>query len=194
MVTKPNIESHYFLFAVLLMVCIVALFLTLQPKVAALLFPQLRAKMRNNFLSQVQQQHDINPQLFWQFREFYSPGSFTFFPQYEDLAGGLVLKNSIAPITKVPILDFHSPFITSSDSLIFRENWQKYMNVKNISAHDVLFQNPTTLIYQAENNQLKIIFVKPIEEMQIANGFFDYTDQEKQLLQNRYWLDETTVY
>lgn len=38
-----------------------------------------------------------------------------------------------------------------------------------------------------------IVFIKPISEMKRANGFFDYNDKDKKLLEGKYWLVVTII-
>ncbi len=42
-------------------------------------------------------------------------------------------------------------------------------------------------------SQYELWFVLPIEQMKKANGFFDYTSDELELLENKYWLNHTLI-
>lgn len=187
-ITKQSVIVAVSIFGILV------LFIFLQPKAAALLFPPVRNKIKTDFLQRVISQHDMNAQEFWQFREFYAPGHFTYNSHAADLAGGLILRDSIKSSSPVLLLSFSSPFSESWESIVSRQDWQHYVDTKNVPAENILFHNATTLIYQDKPGPLHIIFIKPIEEMVSANGFFNYTDQERKLLSDKYWLNQTWIY
>jgi len=173
---------------------IALLFFFLQPKVAASVFPSVREARRTDFLKKVEEAGQINPQDFWQFREFYSPGSFTFNEKYIDVASGLQLKkNVVLPVPRVGLLSFNSVHAQSEESLIVPEAWPSVVTAHHINAQRILFQTPHTYIY-TDGAQTKILFMKPISEMMTANGFFLYNDLEKEKFKKYYWLDETTLY
>ena len=68
-------------FSILLLVFIVVLFIVLSPKVSSLLLPFKSEAILNDFINKTKIAGAINPQEYWQFREFYSPGYFTFAKQ-----------------------------------------------------------------------------------------------------------------
>ena len=181
-------------FFILIFGLIFVLFFFLQPKMAAAIFPSIREARKTEFLKKVEEAGQINPQEFWQFREFYSPGSFTFNEKYVDVASGLQLKKmSDLPFPRVVLLSFTSANSQSRDSLIFPEEWANVVSAQKINSLKIIFQTPHSYIYN-DGDQTKILFIKPISEMMTANGFFLYTDQEKEKFKKYYWLNETTLY
>ena len=189
--TIRKLDRIYFF---LLPIIIVGLFFVLQPKIAAVLISPIRVYRLSQFLIQVKKKQSLDAQVFWQFREFYAPGSFSYDHHAAELSSGLILKNNLVCQAKTPILTFASPFLLSQDSLIAQELKSTYFNTTQISPSEIIFQNQTTLIYRDNPRAVHIIFVKPITDMMKANGFFSYTDQEKKLLKNQLWLDETTIF
>ncbi len=182
-------------------------FVLLQPKIAVGVFPSLQAQRLKNFLSLCSGHecaNGINAQRFWEFREFSGPGSFTYNPETVDIANGLVLKKFDPTTTqRIQLLGYTSPYIVSWDGLVRKEsNWQTYVSPDHLTPQQkqhILFQDAATLIYQEDLHKIKIIFTKdidnyPTDDMMTTNGFFQYTDDERQLLKNYYWLDETWVY
>ncbi len=167
------------------------MFLTLQPKFAAFLFPSKRAAVLKNFLSQVQQKKTINAQDFWQFREFISPGSFHFNPETAEVAGILNLHKIQG--SQVHLMEFTSPVMTSSDQVITRDRWIRLSAYLPQLAEKMLFANQESFIFYDHQGDLHILFVKPIEEMATANGFFDYTQQEKEYFHDYYWFNDTRL-
>src|SRR5581483_2899830 len=53
-------------------------FLFLTPKLTSRLFPQKRDMILKQFVQNVEKTHQVDPQKFWEFREFFSPGYYTF--------------------------------------------------------------------------------------------------------------------
>ena len=180
------------LYCAVLLISIIAAFFFLQPKMAALFFPQVRAARLAAFLQHTKATHQINVQEFWQFREFYSLGSFQFNHQEAEVAGGLKLPKYFSAPT-VWLLSFHSPFLVSWDSAVSQSDWQRYFP-QHVSPQQIVFQNSTEIIFWEHPKVLKIVFVKSITEMVSANGFFDYTPHEHEILNGHYWLNETWIY
>lgn len=167
------------------------MFVILQPSVSAFIFPQRRAMMLHNFLNQVERKNGIDPQDFWQFREDYSPGNFSFNENVASVAGVLNLQKLTPPETV--LLQFSSPLIESKDEVIDQKSWLGIWQTVTQNEKKVLFINQTTRIFYDSDDILHIVFVKPISDMEKANGFFDYTESERKLLADQYWLNETSV-
>lgn len=55
-----------------------------------------------------------------------------------------------------------------------------------------MYQNTNELI-ASSGKTTYIYFIKPISEMSKANGFFDYKDQDKKLLETKNWYVETKI-
>lgn len=142
--------------------------------------------MLNKILTQIDQNKNIDAQEFWQFREFYYPGVITF------SRTGLTEK---APYTFDALLkpllftSFHSNYISSYEYIVsmndlnyvvpFNEDWRLYLK--------------SSLAVRARNNTVDIVFIKPVSEMVKANGFLDYRDKDKKLLENKFWLVITQI-
>lgn len=70
---------------------------------------------------------------------------------------------------------FRSSYITSYEYLVPSNTFKEGISVKR------------------NGKVTEIIFIKPISEMKKANGFFDYNDKDKKLLEGKYWFVYTTI-
>ena len=177
---------------------LIFLFVTLQPQLASQFFPRRRERLKAEFIHQVQRDHYLHPQLFWQFREFYSPGFVRFDEKLADVAGILRLPRYPFTQPRTILLHFSSPHIESWDSAVSTAQAERYLKplsgTGEMGAPIVYYQDEMTRIFSADGKTLQIIFLKPLAEMMIANGFFDYTEYEREAFNHMYWLNETWVY
>lgn len=184
---KSRMQPVYYI----LVVALIALFGVLQPSISARIFPQKRELVLKNFLQQVQQKQELSPQDFWQFREAYSPGSFSFDEQTASVAGVLNLYHLDSP--KTVLLEYHSPLVTSKDEVMDEVSaFELWLSI-NQNIQRTIFADPTTHVFYDQQNVLRIVFIKSIDEMKTANGFFDYTKQEQNLLRGKVWVNETWI-
>lgn len=178
--------TYYFL---LFAIPVIALF-SLVPKIAVRIQPQIQQQKLTTFIANLQTRGDIDAQEFWQFREFYAPGSFTYPAQTADLAAGLILKNAPRCTFKTPILYYYSDNMVSQESIVNKHEWQKYL-AEDLNPDDtVIFKNETTLLYKTDGTY-HLIFAKPGTEMMQANGFYSYTEPETAQLRHSYWISES---
>lgn len=191
-------QNKDYLFVFLLLVIIVISFLILTPKVASMLFPQKRQMVLQSFISSTKQTNKIDPQKFWEFREFYSPGYFTFnrngltntqIKTVENKTGISVDMNNVSRI----FLSFTSPHLNSYEALVSAVKLSDVVNVQTLGSKETIFSNNNTLIYKDSTKRTHIIFLKPLSEMERANGFFNYNDTDKSIVQGKNWLEVTTL-
>lgn len=193
MLEKQNKENIFF-FVVLLI--IIGLFLVLNPKVSSTLFPIKRQMVLQTFINNTKQNNKIDSQKFWEFREFYSPGYFNFnkngltssqIKAARDKSGvSINLKN----IDRF-FLTFTSPHLTSLEALVTTNKLTDVINTATFDSKSIIFSNNNTLIFKDKN--IHIIFLKSESDMQRANGFFDYSEADKNLVNGKYWLEVTTI-
>lgn len=179
------LESHFYgILAVILGVGL----LIFHPSVSSRIWSWQRDRVYNHFVSQVQMQQKIDAQTFWQFREFYSPGEFTFNPDAVGVYQTLRITTLSGPETR--LLTFTAPHLISNDSIITTPDiyQQKIANIP-----EPLYQDESSVIYETDDNEVNLIFYLAIDEMMAANGFFDYLPAERELLQGKYWLNQTTL-
>lgn len=190
--------SNPYLLPLLLFVVILISFVIFTPKVSSSLFPQKREVILQNFITETRKEGKINPQAYWEFREFYSPGFFKF-----SRAGlnkttlSTLFKNwniSLQPTsTLFPFLLFTSPHLISVDNLTTNKTLAEIVDIKNIPTVQILFQNKDSLIFQSNDNIINIIFILSGNDMKMANGFFEYNDKDKKLTEGKNWFNVTQI-
>lgn len=186
-----NNDAIFFsLLAIVILVC----FLVFTPKVSSYLFPQKRVLLWQNFLTDVKKQNQINPQKYWEFREFYSPGYFEFSRNgFSNNQTQKSLQQIGIPLTNetiLPVLAFQSPYLQSLDLLTPTGTLSSYVT---IPAKQLIFQNKSSLIYEQDAKTVNIVFLFPESEMKKANGFFDYAEKDKEFVKGKYWLNITKI-
>jgi hypothetical protein len=178
---------YYFL---LLAIPVITLF-SLVPKIAVRIQPQIRQQQLAAFITKLKTENAIDARGFWQFREFYAPGSFTYPAQTADLAAGLILKNAPRCTFKTPILYYYSANMVSQESIVSEHDWQQYLAVRLNPSDRVILKNETTLFYQETNGTYHLVFAKPGSEMMRTNGFYSYTEPETAQMRHSYWISES---
>ena len=185
-------------FSIILLVFIFLLFIILSPKVSSLLFTFKRQAVLNEFINKTKTEGKINPQEYWQFREFYSPGYFTFSGTgvSESLVYNAVKKIGIKyDRREIDLTDlfFSSQRLNSLDMLTKQSSLNKLIDQKQFQKEKVIFMSSNSLIYQEDPKTIEIIFLLSNSDMQKANGFFDYQDKDKQLTEGENWFDITSI-
>lgn len=191
-----NTERNTIVFFVAAAIIILTAFLLFTPKIAAKLFPFKRQAVYNNFLKTVQTDKKVNPQTFWEFREFYSPGYFTLskagLPMSETQKAERLIGIPLKPgAIELPFAFFQSEKTVSLDALSNKAMLSQV--AANPNPGNIIFSNNSSLIYQEGGKTIKIIFIKPESEMKKAVGFFEYNDVDKKITQGKYWLNITTI-
>lgn len=185
-------------FSILLLVFIVVLFIVLSPKVSSLLLPFKREAILNEFINKTKASGAINPQEYWQFREFYSPGYFTFAKTgisnslMKNAAGKIGIKYDQKTIDLTDLL-FSSQKLSSLDMLTKQSSLSAVSDKKQFQNGKILFSNKNSLIYQVNAKTIKIVFLLTNNDMKRANGFFDYTDIDKKITEGENWFNITSL-
>src|SRR3989338_7266587 len=185
-------------YELVLLFVIILLFFILQPKLSVVIFPQKRQAILNNFVKNTQSNNKIDARTFWQFREFYYPGYFTF-----ERLGLSKQKVSVAEVklnvellpeaSASAFLIYKSDKVNSLEALVNTDDLSATISDKDFTNENVLLQNTSNLIYLS-SKKARISFIKPIDEMVTANGYYDYKNpQDKALIDGKYWLSVTEV-
>lgn len=187
-------KKRLYLFPLVLFISICLLYIVLEPKIAERLFPFRRNFLLIGYLSSLQKTQNIDTKSFWQFREFYSPGYFTFNQyginntRWQQNFDVINFSSSVASLK--PFLVFTSPLVTSYDFLIPSSQLNTTLIPHKISDTVLLDKNNVLLISHKDESTLA--FIKPINEIQKANGFFEFIG-DKQALKNKVVLDITEI-
>lgn len=176
----------------------IVLFLLFTPKISARIFPFLSDYRLQSFIKSTQSTNSIDPQSYWEFREFYSPGSFEVNKTGLDDTEVLSLVSDLGiswntDTIGIPFLKFTSPNTQSVDYLTESQTLSNILLSESIDKAAVLFQTDTDLIIKSDQSTIAIIFIKSPEDMKKANGFFDYRDVDKKLTENKHWMNITLI-
>ncbi|MBI4137331.1 hypothetical protein HY469_04680 [Candidatus Roizmanbacteria bacterium] len=113
-------------------------------------------------------------------REFYSRGTFLFH------------KTGI-PVTDLPetLRTAYEPYSDDNNNIILLFTSPKLVSI-DVLVDDTLFENKPVELTQKDDETV-MIFIKPLDDMKLANGFLDYHDIDKSLTENKKWLSVTAV-
>lgn len=190
---KKQSYLSLFLFA-----SIIILFLFLSPKVSSFLFPFRRNQLWKTFLNNTKSHQVISSKEFWEFRDFYYPGSLVFnvkkLSQKETADAFSTLKISVLPDQYFyPFLYFSSNKIHSLESLVKVSSINNILLPQAIPSNSTIILRDTSTLFYISNNTATLIFIKPVEEMITANGYFNYKRDDKELLKDKFWFVYTVI-
>ena len=192
---RPRISDVVFF--IILCTIIIVSFVTLSPKISTQLFSFKREAILNEFIHKIQK-NGLNPQEYWKFREFYSPGYFNF---SKDGINNPLLKQTKEKVgvkyngvnIDLTFLIFSSPRVNSLDMLTSKTDLSKIIDQSKLSKRNILFMEKNTLIYREDTGNIKIAFLLSNNEMKKANGFFDYRDMDKKITEGENWFNITSI-
>lgn len=172
-------------------------FFVLNPRIAYA-FPWHYTRSSRQFIDSIRRNNTLDVKQFWQFREFYSLGSFSFDPQIVSFGESLIIQ--AMPNKTNELLHFSSDRLQSSDMVIkvpenedINQTLTAAINekAKNINVQQILFKDEHTVLFEESENTFVLFFTRPIEEMEKVNGFFNFSGNEKKLLEHSIWVSET---
>jgi len=170
---------------------IVFCFFILQPTVQTLMLPKFRTYLVNRLLINIITNKHIDPQMFWRTREFASQGSFHYehdgFAPHE--TGKLTKEFGInSQQNPYLFLKYTSDDWPSVEGLTQAQTLDGIFSTAKKQNKLIVLHNQHELVYYENPRQLRIVFVKSIEDMKKANGFLDYNGYDKELVKDRFWL------
>ncbi len=178
-------------FPVLVLIIVIISYISFQPRTLNYLFAPMRNYDMQNLIKKTSLKKHLDPQKYWETREFYYPGVFYV---YQD---GLTNANidsftkltGIAPLQvgSFPILVYNSSKWQSYEALV---NTDKIEDVVKLPSSTPIYSDSETKIY-AEGDKTYFFFIKSYEELKVTNGFI-YTKDE--ILKNyHYWFGMSVV-
>ncbi|PIV08470.1 hypothetical protein COW38_01900 [Candidatus Collierbacteria bacterium CG17_big_fil_post_rev_8_21_14_2_50_45_7] len=166
-------------------------YLLFQPRIINYLLPTARTNYLDQLLQQTKSTKHLDPQKYWETREFYYPGVFYVFQD------GLSIDNITDFVHQTginlklkgdfPILVYKSPKWSSYESLV---NTNQLADLVDLPSSTPIYQDSQTIIYQIDNKVL-IFFIKPYDELKVTNGFI-YT-KEAILKDYYYWFGVSVI-
>ncbi len=190
------IKSDFGFFLILFIVIVLS-FSLFSPKISAQLFTLKRQATLNEFINKTKN-NGVDPQEYWKFREFYSPGYFAF------SKGGI--ERNLLKLTKGKIgikyneknidlifLVFSSPQVSSLDMLTKQTDLDSIVAGQQLLKENIIFMNKNSLIYKESPKTIKVVFLLSNSEMKKANGFFKYTENDKKITTGENWFNITSI-
>jgi len=168
---KDQKKQFVFVFVII----IIAIFFSLG-KISYALNPLVRYIRLQQYISEVRHDNTIDPEQFWEFRDFYTSSTSNFNP--DNLAVGK------------PFLSFQTSRVTSYDYLL--KDIPKLAYPKDSKLVDNILTSNDELVY-IQDNILHIRFIKSQSEMQKANGYFAYFGTDLKPYIDYYWYNDTTI-
>ncbi len=141
---------HYTAFAIVSVIILIGIAL-LHPTLNSLFFPFIRTYKRERYIAHILSTQKIDPQEFWQFREFYYPGSITF----------TKVKGVTTPHTV-----FISKYLKSEEFLIDAKPQQNSIQINQTTGGvEILFTKPVSEMIRANG-----FFDSKDKDKQFLNG------------------------
>lgn len=189
--SKKN-SVYYFTLIFLL----IFLFIFFIPKLSIKIFNFKKEKKFKEFNNYLVTTKNFNPQIFWQFREFFCPGYF------EANKNGLKNVNLrtfeyLKNIQKINLIfaKYNCPYLKSYENLTKENSLLFFLNENKIKNNYQLIRKTNEFIYFKNKNQntYYFIFLVDNEKMKKAVGFFDYKEKDKKTTENMKWLNITII-
>jgi hypothetical protein len=162
-----------------------------------MVFSTKRTSLWNVFYSDLVATKKVDGKKFWEFREFYSPGHFVY--KRDGFAKEEVEKN----LTKLGItksigdehffLLYSSNRIKSIESLSTIRTLDEVLKTYDIKRDNSLLQGDNFFLWEENDKKVFLIFLLDNNEMMRANGFFDYAEEDKELVEGKKWLVFTLI-
>ena len=141
---------------------------------------------------------DFNPQIFWQFREFFCPGYFIFKKEgvgirndlfFKEVGAFLKNNNKISPW----FAKYNCSYLESLDGLTTIGSLDDILNYEKMAKESLIFKKTEEFIFfqDKKTKNYYIIFLLNSEKMKKAVGFFDYEEKDKEMVKEKKWLDVT---
>ncbi|PWU22713.1 hypothetical protein C5B42_05285 [Candidatus Cerribacteria bacterium 'Amazon FNV 2010 28 9'] len=151
------------------------------------------------FISDVRSHKGVDARIFWEFREFFDTGTFSFPPHTVTFLETQHLTPIVDNAAATQILQYDSPHIHSEDFVV-KKPFQlanpllsPTLSVECVDPNSTIYVDDNTLIYHKDKNTVRILFAASIDAMRTANGFFDYQPDELFFLQDKFWVDITDI-
>lgn len=161
---------------------------------SASLFSFSRKHAYSQLLTELEGNKSLDSSFFWQWREFYSPGAIHLNPDYVSFGDTQEIIAVASP--SAVLFEYQSPLVYTKESVVHESLIKKhggYFDRVAAANKRILFLEDTRIIYFEENGELIVQFAEPISQMQKTVGLFNFTDSEKNLLKDFYWVSQSRI-
>ncbi len=169
---------------VVVLIIFVGLFFSLG-KIRYAINPIMRHMRLQQYLATVKQDNTIDPEKFWEFRDFYAATTSSFKPQ--NIQSGK------------PFLFYKTRYFSSNDSLLkppvkINNKSRACITLSLNCRYTTLLRIDTaSIVTDTEDNKMYIEFVTNLEDLQTANGFFRYFGFDLDPYKDYVWYNETVI-
>jgi hypothetical protein len=170
---------------------ILLLGLILIPRLLVFIAPSVETGRLNSFIKQTTETGKVDAQSYWHFREFYSPGSLIY--QKSGLPKDS-LSNILSQIdfkAAIPFLSYSSPKLKSVDLLIPQESQRAFL-LTIPTKRTILLKKEDVLLSEDDHTYL-LVFTASKDKMKTTIPFFDYEGSDKELLNDKEWVNITLI-
>lgn len=185
--------SKFFLSIILLIIVLSLGFIILSPKISSRVIQAKRDVLWDKFYDQNIESGLVDGKRFWEFREFYSPGSFVF--KKEGLSGkeitGSIYSDEIAQFNFKKdyfFLHYKSEKIESIEGLTNINSIERLLNKYSFFKKRIINRGSNFVLIDGSNKRYMLLALLKNDELKKANGFFDYTEEDKELVNGKNWL------
>jgi len=188
---KKNYFSYFILFFLTL-----TLFIFLTPKLSIKILPFLKEKKLKQFETYLKNTAEFNPQIFWQFREFFCPGYFEI-----DKNGIELDKNELKSLdfldnlkSNLVFAKYQCNYLKSYEGLTKENKLESFLK-DDFKEKFTIIKEAKNFIYfkDIKNQQIYLIFLLPSQKMKKTVGFFDYAEKDKKLVDDKNWINITII-
>jgi len=186
------------IFVFLIIGLLVLLFsVSLHPTISTSFFANKNQNRIEEFITQVKENKTIDTMVYWELRELTSRGSFSINPNSVKLFQTYRIVN-IEPSGKTALLYYTSPYILSTESVV-DQKFSLLEVAQDYENSEVLLKTDQILLIQNQpksnsaQKSFELWFLLPIQEMKQTVGFFNYTSDELDLLENSNWLHHSII-
>ncbi|MGB9707579.1 MAG: hypothetical protein ACPL1D_02400 [Microgenomates group bacterium] len=190
-----KISAYYFITIFL----IILLFILLTPKLSVKIFPFLREMKFKNFNNYLLNTENFDPQVFWQFREFFCPGYFIFRKEGISIKSESFLKNNqfLKNLDDINLFfaKYHCSYLASYEGLATRGSLDDFLNQERLERNVKIFRKTKEFIFfqEKDTKNYYIISLLDGEKMKKAVGFFDYGEKDRELVREKKWITITKI-
>jgi hypothetical protein len=170
---------------VVVLIIFVGVFFSLG-KIRYAINPIMRYLRLQQYLTTVRQDKAIDPEKFWEFRDFYAATTSSFKPQNIQDAK--------------PFLSFTTNYFSSNDFLMrpgvkFNNRSRVCINAMSLNCRylTTLRTDTASIVTDTKSKKMYIEFVTTLEDMQKANGFFRYFSFDLDPYKDYVWYNETVI-
>ena len=184
---KDSSKIQFFAFASFL---IISIGLVRHPDFQTTFFSWQRARTLDSFITSLTTQ-GLDAETYWEFRERFSPGHFVRNETNTDFRG--TFKITSLEEDANDLLYYSSEYLRSTDGLLFGDPNSKLSEFKAAMTGEIVAENEDFILLKLSQKEYVLAFITTTEEMKQANGMFDYTSDEREIIGDASWFNVSYI-